>query len=282
MTHQDIFARCDQILLYGGTATLVLSLAGLVRRRRDPLRGSPLRPNRLDPVAVLMLFMFYLFTLSLFDVLAQKWMPDVPGDELSAALRQAVVQPLVSLICGLACLIVGRRSFRAGLRGFGIGRRPVWRDVGFACVVLIAAWPAVFGLYELSVFVLEHVRPDYKPPTHGVIQLLHDAGAPAAAKAWLIAGAFIAAPFAEEAFFRGILQTFVRKIVRSRWAAILTIGLVFGLIHGAQPQAILPLTLLGCVLGFAYERTGSLVCPMLIHAMFNGRTLLYQMLGSSG
>ena len=282
MTSHEVFAPFDQIVLYGGTATLVLTLAWLAHRRRDPLRGSPLRPNQIDPVAVLTLFMFYLFTLSLLDALAKQWMPDVPDNALSAPLRQAVVQPFVSLITGLACLFVGRQSFRAGLRGFGIGRRPVWRDVGFACFALIAAWPAVFGLHELSIMVLTHFRPDFEPPTHGVIQLLHEAGAPASVKAWLIAGAFVAAPFAEETFFRGILQTFVRKLLRSRWAAILTTGLIFGLIHGVQPQAILPLSLLGCVLGFAYERTGSLVCPMIIHALFNGRTLLYQMLGTSG
>ena len=119
MTLHDALAAFDKVVLYGGTATLVLIVAWFAYRRRDPLRGSPLRPNRLDPVAVLSLFMFYLFTLSLLGSVAKAWMPDGPDDELSEPLRLAVVQPLVSLICGLACLFVGRQSFRAGLRGFG-------------------------------------------------------------------------------------------------------------------------------------------------------------------
>ena len=144
-------------------------------------------------------------------------------------------------------------------------------------------WPPARGAkFRQAGFVYLHVAILYEAAVYAMLDagtLPLRFGPP---WAWLIAGAFVAAPFAEETFFRGILQTFVRKLLRSRWAAILTTGLIFGLIHGVQPQAILPLSLLGCVLGFAYERTGSLVCPMIIHALFNGRTLLYQMLGTSG
>jgi len=45
------------------------------------------------------------------------------------------------------------------------------------------------------------------------------------------------------------------------------------LIHMHIPS-LLPLFLLGCVLTFAYELSGSLLVPMAMHAFFNTLTLV--------
>ena len=42
---------------------------------------------------------------------------------------------------------------------------------------------------------------------------------------------------------------------------------MFGLMHYTQPQYVLPLAVLGAVLGYVYEHTGSLVAPILIHIL---------------
>ena len=49
-------------------------------------------------------------------------------------------------------------------------------------------------------------------------------------------------------------------------------ALAFTLVH-AQVHA-LPALLLGVLLGLAYERTGSLLVPILVHALFNLKTLI--------
>ena len=65
----------------------------------------------------------------------------------------------------------------------------------------------------------------------------------------------------------------------SRWAALIVAGLCFGLVHGGQLAAILPLAFMGMMLGFVYERTGSLVAPVLIHSVFNAKSLVWYYLG---
>ncbi len=91
-------------------------------------------------------------------------------------------------------------------------------------------------------------------------------------------GAMLVAPIAEELFFRGVLQTFLLSMLGSRWPAILLAAAAFGAMHLAQPSAIPALIVLGIVIGFAYERTGSLVVPIAIHTAFNLKSLIWDAL----
>jgi hypothetical protein len=90
------------------------------------------------------------------------------------------------------------------------------------------------------------------------------------------------APIAEELFFRGMLQTVIRGYVDRPWLAIGIAGVLFGLTHYSQFQYVLPLTVLGVALGYVYEHTGSLLAPILIHILFNSRTLLLDLWLRSG
>ena len=53
-----------------------------------------------------------------------------------------------------------------------------------------------------------------------------------------------------------------------RWTPAVT-GVIFGALHG-EPRAFISLALLGIVLGVLYERTGSVVPGILLHAANNG------------
>ena len=49
----------------------------------------------------------------------------------------------------------------------------------------------------------------------------------------------------------------------------------FGAIHYTQLPAVVPLAALGMILGYMYERTGSLGGPILLHMLFNVKTLIW-------
>ncbi len=80
-------------------------------------------------------------------------------------------------------------------------------------------------------------------------------------------GAVILIPFAEELFFRGCLYGGLKSLC-SRPVAMAGSALVFGLLH--EPSVALPVTCLGLVLAWLYERTGSLIAPVLLHGLHNG------------
>ncbi len=81
----------------------------------------------------------------------------------------------------------------------------------------------------------------------------------------------VAAPIAEETFFRGFFFGAVRNW-RGVWPAAIITGLVFGAVHvGSYSVAYLPpLAFLGFALCLVRWRTGSLYPCIALHAMNNG------------
>lgn len=77
----------------------------------------------------------------------------------------------------------------------------------------------------------------------------------------------LAAPMAEEVFFRGLVYGFSR-----RWGlgpAMIISTLAFVLAHGAGPAAALTQALGGLVFAAAYEVHGRLTAPITIHVLGN-------------
>jgi uncharacterized protein len=84
------------------------------------------------------------------------------------------------------------------------------------------------------------------------------------------------AAIAEEICFRGMLFGGLRERLPS-WAAALIAGTVFGLLHAFTGlSAVPPLIAFGFVLCLLYEKTGSVVPGMLLHALNNSVALLAQ------
>jgi len=84
----------------------------------------------------------------------------------------------------------------------------------------------------------------------------------------------VAAPIAEELFFRGFLFTAMRRWIGVAGGAIVT-GVVFGAIHAGSADAVflVPLGVFGALLCLLYHRTGSLIPSIVLHALNNSLAL---------
>jgi membrane protease YdiL (CAAX protease family) len=160
-------------------------------------------------------------------------------------------QPLSAL--GLS----SRRTPRDLLAGAGLG------VVLFLVTVIVVA-PTVYALVTL--ITGDPVTPPSQPilpedPNGGHVAL----GAIAA---------IVAAPFAEEVFFRGFLFGALRRRFRFRSAAAIS-GVVFGAFH-VIPLLIPLMIFVGIGLAYVYERRGSLFASIAAHSTFNviGYTLI--------
>jgi len=91
---------------------------------------------------------------------------------------------------------------------------------------------------------------------------------------WLLALGVLAAPLCEEFIFRGLLQGGLRRSLPA-WQAIGIAAALFAMMH--PPAAMLPAFVLGLCAGLAYERSGALLAPMLVHAGYNAALLAYQL-----
>ena len=86
------------------------------------------------------------------------------------------------------------------------------------------------------------------------------------------ATAAIAAPLFEEALFRGFLLPSLTRYLSAGWAIALS-AFIFAAAHLSLSE-VLPLTVLGAILGFVYTRSRNLLSPMVLHSAWNSATML--------
>ena len=86
----------------------------------------------------------------------------------------------------------------------------------------------------------------------------------------------IAAPVFEEVLFRGFLFAGLRRTRIGPWGTIAVTTLLWTLLHVGQydPYFLGLIALIGILIGFARERTGSLYVPLAIHAVNNLLSIL--------
>lgn len=159
---------------------------------------------------------------------------------------------------------------------FAVGKAPsIWRGVGRAPGHLLGAigvglrgylavFPWIFLLLFLLMAIARHVG--FEPPLEPIQELLAQDERPELV-AWTVVLACLVGPVAEELLFRGVLYPAVRRRL-SRVAAMLISAALFSLIH-TNVIGFLPILLLGCLLAYLYERTGSLISPLAIHVVHN-------------
>lgn len=120
-----------------------------------------------------------------------------------------------------------------------------------------------------SSWIWKHL--DHEPQLQQPLVLLQQASHPLQQMTFVLI-ALAAAPFLEEIFFRGLLYTTLRHAGWDRAAWILSAA-AFGAIHFDR-EKFLPLTLLAVMFTAVYERTRTLVGPIIAHATFNTVNLL--------
>lgn len=89
-------------------------------------------------------------------------------------------------------------------------------------------------------------------------------------------GTAIIAPIVEEVIFRGLAYSRMKKGMPTVWAMILT-SVLFGVAHG-HPVWMLYTFVFGLLLIWVFERTRSLVAPMVLHIGYNLCAVLQMLL----
>ena len=95
----------------------------------------------------------------------------------------------------------------------------------------------------------------------------------------LIAAIVLLVPVVEELIYRVYFQSAFLRLVRSRWVAVFLTSAVFIIAHwtvlpAGGKHALAPLFALSVALGAAYERTGRLGVPIVMHAAFNATNVV--------
>lgn len=139
-----------------------------------------------------------------------------------------------------------------------------------AALVAMLAVPMALELNELSRIVVSAVqsKPAEMQPSMQVLEISYTLGR----RILFSFAAIVIAPLTEEILFRGVLYAAIKEGGYPRLALFGT-SILFASIHGSW-MTLAPLTFFAIVLTLLYERTRSLLVPMVAHASFNAANLL--------
>jgi membrane protease YdiL (CAAX protease family) len=206
---------------------------------------------------------------------------------LSAALQAPSASPpgegaligsvLLYAAASLGAVGLGLLYSRASFRQTFLAPRGSARDAfkkgllyGFAAI------PPVALISQAVTAAIE--RAGFSPEPQAVFEWLEGGALPPGTRLFMIAAAVLIAPAVEELLFRGVLFAALLKTRTFAFSALLS-GAYFALVHLHAPS-FLPLLALSAAFSAGYAATGSIVTPVVMHALFNLASVVFYLAGA--
>lgn len=221
------------------------------------------RPADLIGPGLVVLVYLGLFLLSL-------GMPKVTYKDLNAPVLLFNIGLQAAIAGGMALIAMQRTSLDLWL---GL-RWQEWRSVLLIAPAAVLLMWAVFWGIEATGYIqwMESLGAETIQETVRLFQESDDF----IQIGLLAVTAVVVAPLCEEIVFRGLFYPVMKKF-SGPWLAALCSALVFAAAHG-NLTVLLPLFILGILLVFVYEKTGSIWAPIAVHFCFNAATVSIQLL----
>jgi len=213
----------------------------------DPSMTPPARVSTADGLIAAMLF-FLLQGVVMLALVG--WAKMAASEAIVIAFGLAGI--VVYCVMRLAFLLTKTREVPAMLRD-GATRALAW-GAGGGAVAALCGMVYLYGLRTTG-WVEDATMPRFDPR-------------------WLAALAVIAAPLCEEFIFRGLIFGGMRRSLGLLPSMLMSAAL-FAIMH--PPVSMAPVFVLGMITAYVYERTRSLLAPVLVHAVYNGAVLYFQL-----
>lgn len=258
------------LLLLGLTANVVLALRLTTLPQRWVARQARVTRRLLPGTALLGYFLFLVscFTLGILlqFVLAAGLGPARAANSDGLFLFVHSLLFHWAALIGLGWLLAGRR--RGWRDVFGLDRRRATRDLVLGAFGYVAMVP--FVLFFAAIYMRALSGLGYETGLQEVARMITGESS-AVTRFYLYLMAVVLAPVVEELLFRGIAFPWLMKHLGPA-PAMFAISIVFAAIHFHVP-GLVPLFVVSVALCFAYVHTGSILVPIVMHALFNGINL---------
>ena len=241
------------------------------------LANSPPRRNNMPAFMPIVPLLIWLGLVTVAVLAKELLWPTLEGwrsaylENLSLCLGAAVAM--------LVIVHLVKTYFARGLRGFGLRADNIGRHLVTAVLNLVSIYPVLVAALLLTVLAGKLlVGPDFEIHRHQQLDLISKY------PQWqlrimVVITTIVVMPVFEEMLFRGLFQSTIRSFLahlgnsRSAWLAISITSLLFALVHpnAAHRPALFALAV---CLGYAYEKSGSLMRPIFIHSLFNAASVI--------
>ena len=199
--------------------------------------------------------------------------PTDSGGMLDTLAAEGLLQPWLLLLATamavgeasmpLAAWLFSALKYHRGWRVLGFRSFRAFDGITLAAIVVLVGFLVSF-LYDMLLARLGLEAPSNLPA--GLTETGLGLGI-------VFVLAVVIAPVAEETFFRGFVLAGIGKRFGNAWGVVLS-ALLFSVAH-MQPGALLPIFILGLLLGWLYLRTRSIWPCILTHFAYNSIALVF-------
>ncbi|MDP8299871.1 MAG: type II CAAX endopeptidase family protein [Candidatus Tantalella remota] len=224
------------------------------------IRSEPARWTLGDVARVTLIFLGCGYLFIILQSMVGELIPVFNNDNFQMVFNTAVMN--VVGISVIFYFIV--RKYGQKIEVVGLSAKKFLKGVFYGLTGYLAIIPVLILIMVVTYFVTKMFA--YKPPVQPIVEIFMEEKQTAVL--WfstLFAAIF--SPIAEEIFFRG----FMYKAMKRKWGvfwSMLATALVFSLLH-THIVGFLPIFVLGLLLAYLYERTGSLVPSICVHIVHN-------------
>lgn len=146
----------------------------------------------------------------------------------------------------------------------GLSPKSAMKCVFYGLTGYVAIIPVIMAIMIATFLVTRLIQ--YEPPVQPIVEvILEEKQSGVLWFSTIFAAVF--GPVAEEIFFRGFAYPAIRKKVGAIWGMII-VSAVFAFLH-AHIVGFLPIMVLGLLLVYLYEKTGSIVPCIAVHITHN-------------
>jgi membrane protease YdiL (CAAX protease family) len=233
---------------------------------RNALADSPPRRNNMPSYLPFVPFFIWVGVTSLSAAATEKLLPSL--QDWQKAVLDNLILFFAAIIAIVIIVVLARESFARRLKGFGLDAATIYKDFPAALLNLFTVWPLITAALLLTMYLGTLIMgPDFQIQPHEELEMI-STYAQLPLRVLIIVIAAVVVPVFEEMLFRGMFQTMLRSILKSPWLAIAVSSVLFVMAH-ANPGHWPGLFVLSMCMGYSYEKSGSLLRPIFIHALFN-------------
>lgn len=238
---------------------------------------GPVRWNLWDVAKVVILFLFFGYMLIMIESFLVFIFPLVRDNNFRMILNSSILDVLAVVF--IIYFSVG--EYKERLEALGLSLKNFVKNVFYGIVGYLATVPVLMAVVISTAIIVTVFK--YTPPQQAVVQLFMKEEN----VRFLIFTSFfasIAGPIIEELFFRGFMYNALKKKMPVLWAMVLSAA-AFAVLH-AHAVGFLPILVIGMLLAYLYEKTGTIVSSVTVHILHNmsmvGFVFLLKQLNISG
>jgi len=264
ITESDFIIFLAGIVLFG--IWLIKTSLG-----RAALVDSAPRRNNMPPYMPFIPLFIWFGVFSLATSITKQLWPKLP--EWQSAFFDNFFLCISGLIGMAVTIFLARTHFAGRLKGFGLNIKTAHKDLFAAIVNLLSVWPLLIATITLTIFLGKFFwGQNFQLQQHKELELI-TAHPQLPLRVLIIITTIAVVPVFEEMLFRGLFQTMIRSIFAEPWFAIAISSGLFALIH-SNADHWPALFVLSVCMGYAYEKSGSLLRSIFIHCLFNASSVI--------